>query len=408
MRRREQLSPEVLDDLAALDAALSGDPVDHEHRELAMLVSDVRASAPRMSPQLAARLETGMAGGFEGRLRLPTMRPWLLAPAAGGLAAVAIALVVVLGANDAPSPDSLSPRPGMTAKAGEGSTPEALVDEAAPRPAGPIAVAPGGAAGSGAQTSGAPLREAARRAATPPPAAAFDRTLRAPGPRKQERSAVITLEASPDDVEDVADKVIRTTDRFGGIVRSSSIGAGDDLGAQATFDLRIPSARLDAALAALSELGHVTQRMQDQLDITGSFTTVQERLSDARAERHGLQRALARATTAQQVQSLKLRLREATSRVGRLKGDLAALRRRADYSTVSVSVHASDRASEDGGGTWTPGDAAHDAWGLLLLAAGIVLVAAAVAIPIVLLGLLGVAGTRAVRQRKRDGALESA
>src|SRR2546423_7904028 len=76
------------DDLAIIDAALRG---EDDGSELASLVADVRASAPRMSPALERRLEDVMRPEpvREGRRRW-----WLLAPA-GGVAALVAGVVAV-------------------------------------------------------------------------------------------------------------------------------------------------------------------------------------------------------------------------------------------------------------------------------------------------------------------------
>jgi hypothetical protein len=201
---------------------------------------------------------------------------------------------------------------------------------------------------------------------------------------------------------------VRTVDRFGGIVASSAIGSDESSG-EATFELRIPTGRLDDALAALSKLGHVAQRRQSLVDITRSFTSVQDRLSDARAERRGLLRALAGAATQRQVDSLRARLRDVRSRIARRSGDLDALRRRADLSRVSVTVRADGtRPGAGSGGSWSPSDAARDALRVLEVIAGVALVALAVLAPLALLAALVALGVRSGRRRRREGALDAA
>jgi hypothetical protein len=138
---------------------------------------------------------------------------------------------------------------------------------------------------------------------------------------------------------------------------------------------------------------------------------VKDRLADARAERRGLLRALARATTPAQIDSLKARLRDARSTIGRLDGDLAALRRRADLSTVSLTIHGAARKAGGGapsGGGWSPGDAAHDALRVLEVMVGVALVALAIAAPLGLLGLAIALGARSFRRRGRERALNPA
>jgi len=277
---------------------------------------------------------------------------------------------------------------------------------AEPAPAGPSATtaSPSGGGGFAATDPSAPSSSAARAKRAPAPVNPLARE------RKVQREAQLVLTVPNDKVESASDGVIRTVDRFGGIVAVSS---SSKQGAQAlaTFDLRIPTDRLDDALAALSRLGHVSERNQDLVDITGSFTSVQDRLSDARAERRGLLKALGRASTQQQIDSLRARLRTVRSQIARLNGDLAALRRRADLSTVNVTIRGTAKgsaAAPGSGGEWSPGDAAGDALRVLEVSAGVALIALAVMLPLALLGFVAWLGVRATRNRRRESALDSA
>ncbi len=66
----------------------------------------------------------------------------------------------------------------------------------------------------------------------------------------------MTLSTAPDEVQSVSDAVIRTVQSLGGVVASSQIATGDRR--SATFDLRLPTARLDRAIAELSKLANVS------------------------------------------------------------------------------------------------------------------------------------------------------
>jgi len=411
MRRLDPLTPDEARELDALDRALAGDPVDPSLRELEELVSDIRATAPAMSPAFAARLQRDVEDGFpepseSPRLRRP--RHWVLLPAGGVLAAALVALVVALGQGGG-SPvatPNIAQAPQEAARDAGGSAGSAPADSAATSSGDQTAaphepdtlIAPGGVAAAPAP--------AARLQAAPSPSVAKSGV-----PRKVVRSAELSLEAPFAQVGKVSDDVIRTVDRFGGIVASSSIDDAGGASSQANFDLRIPTGRLDDALAALSKLGHVANRTQNLQDITSSFTSVQDRLSDARAERRGLLRALAAATTQAQIDSLKARLRDSASTISRLDGDLASLRRRADLSTVNLSITGvgkTDDGATGGGGNWSPGDAAGDALRVLEVIAGVTLIALAIGVPLGLLGLAIALAARSSRRRGRERALDPA
>lgn len=400
MRPRDTLTPEQRRDLEAIDRALAGKPVEYELRELEDLVSDIRATAPEMSPGFAARLEHDVSAGFPTPREQPSPirrpgRRWLLLPAGGALAAVLVALVVVLAGNDGNG--EITSFSGETAE---------LPAAAAQRDSG------------GAAAKGESADESAREPApASPQASSSARVAPAPvppvadaqGPRKVERSASMALETPAGDFEQTTDAVNAVVARFGGIVASSQIGESDAAGGEATFDLRIPTDRLDRALAALAKLGHVTERSQGLQDITGSFRSAQERLTDVRAERRGLLRALERATTQGQIDSLKAQLRSVGAQISTLEGRLSALRRRADLATVGLTVRGtSESGATGGGGQWTPGDAAGDALRVLEVAAGILLVALAVLVPLGLVGAAVALGVRLGRRRRREAALDPA
>ena len=100
------------------------------------------------------------------------------------------------------------------------------------------------------------------------------------------------------------------------------------------------------------------------------------------------------------------------SQIARLNGDLDALRRRADLSSVSLVVRGTAAepggGSGSGGGGWSPGDAAHDALRVLEVIAGVALIALAIAAPLGLLAALVAIGVRVTRRRRREGALDPA
>jgi hypothetical protein len=395
MRRRDPLTPAARRELDALDRALAGEPVDDALHELEALVRDVRASAPQMRPDFAERLERELAGGFAGaapaapparRRRRP--RRTLMLSTAGTVAAALAALVVVLGQGSQQEPSQLArpetpQAPSGARERGGGQAVGAQADRATADPA----------------TSAAPPMAGGAIAPQPPASVA-------PGaPRRVERSADLVLETPASRLRRTADDVVRTVDRFGGIVASSTTAA-DDRGGDATFDLRIPAARLDDALAALSRLGHVAERRQSLQDITASLGSLRDRLADARAERRTLLRALGRATTRAQIDSLRARLRITRSTISRLNGDLASLRRRAELARVAVTVRGVER--ETGGGGWSPRDALGDAARILEVMAGVAVVALAVAVPLGLLGAALAFGARGLRRRGRERALDPA
>jgi len=413
MRPRDTLTPEQERELEAIDRVLADEPVEFELRELEELVRDIRATAPEMTPAFAARLEHDVAEGFPTPREEPvrvraSSRRWVLLPALGSLAAVIVALVIVLGGGNSPSTSG-----------SETSSPTAQTEQASPSAGSATAsddAVSGGGGGESSAASGAtadraaPVQPAPAASAVPAPAASGKAVAPEVSKRQVQRNAALTLQTPDGKFAETTDRVGVVVAQFGGIVANSQIGSTDESGGEATFELRIPTDRLDRALAALAKLGHVTERSQSLDDITGSFTSAQERLTDARAERRGLLRALGRASTQTQIGSLKAQLRNVGSQISGLKGQLASLRRRADLATVNLTVRggAGSSGATGGGGHWTPGDAAGDAVRVLEVLAGVLLIGLAVLLPAGMIGVAIAFGVRLGRRRRREAALDSA
>lgn len=363
----------------------------------ALFAEDVRAIAEPMPPALKARLEERVAAGFPAERkqhrerRLPR---WAL-PAMGVAASALIALVVVFSVT----------RDSTTGLSGAGSGDSAATLAAPAESSEQAAPAIGSGRAGGAESFQDESAQAPKAAAPLEPQAD---TLRRE--RKVERSVDLTLRVGAGQLEDAADGVVRTTQRLGGYVADSQVSARGR-GGSASFTLRVPTKRLDQATAQLSKLGHVTSLNQSSHDITGAFVSVEERLSDARAERKALLRALAKATTPAQIASIRARIRQNRSEIARYKGELNALRRRADLSMISVEVVArgkANAAAPGGDDDWSPGDAAKDALRVLEVAAGVLLIAVAALIPVLLIGGAAYLGGRSARRRRREHALDAA
>lgn len=378
MRRREStLDPAVAAELEALEAALAGDPAAEP--ELAALVRDVRAEAPAMQPHFRARLDRRAELGFERALprRRFQLRP--LVPALGVAGCVLAALVAVVLSTGNGSNDSAGSRGGAGA---------------------PLAATQPESADSAKSSGGAGSTSSGSAAASP--ARVAPQATRA---RRVERST--RLELTTTDVQKASDGVVRATQAAGGFVQSSQIATGD-AHSTASFVLRVPTSRLDDALARLSRLGHVKSLQQSADDITGSYDSASARLAEARAERRGLLRALAKATTAEQISSLRARIADNRTELQRYQREFNAVRNRANYATVGVDVTGTARkqAAAPSGGSWTPGDAAHDAVRVLEISAGVALIALAVLIPLGLVGAAGGFAALALRRRRREAALQ--
>ncbi len=187
------------------------------------------------------------------------------------------------------------------------------------------------------------------------------------------------------------------------------MASGTD-GGGAQFALRIPSARLSQALAALSRLpdAHVLARSDDQVDVNQAYVSIRRRLANARAEREGVVRALAAADSEDETLRLRYRLDVLEQTIAQAERAQRGLDRRIDYSTVAVSVRTDDRTDGGAGGPFTVGRAFHDAGRVLEVAAGVAVITAAALLPLALLLACLWPLARTLRRRQREQALDAA
>ena len=223
--------------------------------------------------------------------------------------------------------------------------------------------------------------------------------------RVQERSASITLAASPPEVQAVADGVSRLATEQGGYVISSQVNVQHERGGEATLSLSVPSARLTQVLSAFARLAPVRAQSQSLQDITDSYESARRTLADAVAERSALLRALARASTQGQIESLRRRLSLAGGAIARAKASLQSVSQRAARSRVEVSVLAAARAGDKRS---TLARGVHDAGHLLAVVLVVLLIALAVLVPLIALIAIVVMAARRWRRLQREQALDRA
>ena len=422
-RDRTPLPQDVARELAALDAALAGDPVDPDLIDLGALAVQVRDARPRPDAGVVARLDERAAAGFAPRRssQAPHPRRRLgvsLAAASIALAAIVGVAVLRSGVDQQAGIVATAPHPAEATTGDVAAQKRSALSERAARRqsaarsrdaarSGSAALSESVAPGGGSSTTVTPAPKA-----TPAPAVEAAPTVAPTGApaRSVERGAGLHLAALPGGLDDVASGIVRTTDALGGYVVSSSVDSRGSRGS-ATFDLRVPAARLQTALARLSQLARVRSRTQSSLDVTGSVVAVRTRLDALKAERRGVLRQLAAATTPPDTTRARDRIHVLDVRIARAQAARAALHRRTAYSTINVEVTTQRRSSgavTTGGGSWTPGDALHDALRVLSVALGAALVALAALLPLGLLAAAGFGAWRLTAARRRHHALDPA
>src|SRR5262249_33258126 len=143
--------------------------------------------------------------------------------------------------------------------------------------------------------------------------------------RVQQRAASLTLAPKPEAVQSVADGVAQLAVREGGFVQSSQVNRQSGSPGSAELRLSVPSARLSGTLAAVGRLARVRAESKSLQDITDEYGASRRKLADAVAERQALLRALARAGTQAQVESLRKRIALAAASITRARTAFGAI-----------------------------------------------------------------------------------
>jgi hypothetical protein len=420
MRQRDELplDPEIAAQLDAIDATLAGDPVDPAFAEIAELALLVRAERPAVRPGFAAELDeraarrfapassSGATSGLRARAR---SRLW---PAAGALATAltaAIVAVVVLSSGHASRPrplDGLVKAPQNVAASTTATSTTATSSSAASAPAAG-ALTPNAAAAPAATTPSA-------KTASPPATATFGPAASSVQPhqngRKTVQSAQLALTVAPARIDAVAQEAFDAIGTENGIVEHSNVTSGT--GGYADIQLSVPNANLGETMTRLSSLrfATVSQRTDISQDVNDQYVNDVRALRDARALRTSLLKQLAAAVTQQQIDSLNARIHDAEATIAGDERTLDSLNKKVNLSQIDLTINSGPvpvPLGTSSGGGFTLHRAVHDAGRVLVVVAGVALIALAVLVPLALLVALAAWIAATLRRRGREQALDA-
>ena len=145
-------------------------------------------------------------------------------------------------------------------------------------------------------------------------------------------------------------------------------------------------------------------RTESLEDITGSFLSAQERIEELEADREGTLTRLADADTEVEAQVLRRELGAVNAQLRSVRTELEEDRQRVRLVPVTVSIVTEEGAGDDG--DWGLEEAIEDAGDVLSTAAGVILVAGAVLLPLAVVALLVALILRTRTGRARDRALD--
>jgi Domain of unknown function (DUF4349) len=420
----EPIDPEVAASLDAIDAVLAGEPVGAEYAELAEIALLLTGERPQARPAFAERMDERVARRF-AQVPPPSAakkprRSWAGFWQASGAMAAGVALIVGIAIVASGHNGSSSESSSSASSAGSS---QELTATPATSSGGGGSSAAASSAGAGTQAhrnAAAPNSEEKSAASAPAATTASGSAGSTAAPslqppttgRKVVQSAQLQLAAAPNRIDNVAQQVYNVIGQLDGIVVRSTITQTGGLDGSANFQLSVPSASLGQAMSQLSSLHYasVLSRTDASQDITDQYGAAKRALSDARALRTSLLKQLASATTTEQIDSLKVQIRDAEASISSDEAALARLNHQVGFSQLALDISARTApapAAHHSGG-FGIGRAAHDAGRVLTVAAGVALIAIAALIPVALVAALLWWVGSAIRRRRREQALDSA
>jgi hypothetical protein len=414
MRTADPFEPEVEAALEAIDATLAGDPVDPDHAELAELALILRGDRPTVGDPFATAMDARVHDRFAKsgpRGARPSRRPlrgWIVWAPAGALAAVALVVVLVTLVPGGGGSSSSSDVHAVKAAAGSGVVSSSSASAPSSAGAGSAASSSSAGAAAGGFSAGGSGTTTSGSGTAPPP------TAPSGGHRQVVQSARLALSTRPGRINAVSQRVFRVVGRESGYVAHSSVTVDGSPQSRARMELSVPSANLRRTLIALTQVpgATVVSSTSASQDITAQVGGAGRRLAEARALLRSLLTRLATADTTEQIDSLKAQIRDANVTIDRDQAALTGLHRRVQYSRIALTIQGSapaESGGHDGSGSgFTLHRAGHDAVRVLVVAAGVLLIALAVAIPLSLVGALLAWLWLRLRRHRRESALERA
>jgi hypothetical protein len=203
------------------------------------------------------------------------------------------------------------------------TSPARYAQAAAPRPAQPGGAPAAGAAGGGSASSSGDAQE--RRAA--------DDAHR--GPLLIYQGA---LYLSVFEVPQTQRAVIAIATELGGYLSRQDA---------TTVVVRVPASKFHEAVARVEQVGDVTARSIEALDVSEEFRDLTLRLRNAEAVRDRLMGIMAQARTVEEALAVQRELTQITELIERLKGRLQWLGDRLAYSTLTVYFRPAQTAGTD-------------------------------------------------------------
>jgi len=186
---------------------------------------------------------------------------------------------------------------------------------------------------------------------------------------------------------------------FGGYLGNTSLSAGENQVRSATIELKIPSARFDAALAGLEPIGTVESVSSTAEDVGEEFVDITARVANAKRLEERLISLLAtRAGKLEEVLAVERELARVREEIERYEGRIRFLKTRVATSTLAVTVHEKAPLVSVSPGENVIVEAFKNAWRNFVRFIAALIASLGVLIPLAAVGIVAWIGWRRIRR----------
>lgn len=329
---------------------------------------------------------------------------WTLATAGAGFVAIALAYGVITGVQGGESDQAASAEATSTVAAEPDAETHGRTRLSAPP----------SPAGQPMTTTVATLDD--RNAEAAPPSAAAGSTSGGagastlpPGRRLVNYTASMRLRVSDvDELSRTTREAMRIARRLGGFVASVQYATPKGEEGEASLTLRVPTAKVQEAIADLSDLGVIVSQSIRITDLQDRVNDDTEQIARVRRTIRRLQARLEQPISPDRRFRLELQLEQARATLKNLTDRREATVRRARLSTISVALTTREAAEQPPAPPGRIERAARNAASLLAKEVAAVVYVLIAASPLLLLGAAALLAARAQRRRLDERLLEQA
>ena len=251
----------------------------------------------------------------------------------------------------------------------------------------------GGGEGGGMDEQGAPEARAALDSGGGDAGFTTSVSLPTVGPRVI-KNARLTVEVGRDRLPDAVQDVVGIAEGAGGFVLSTELS--DERAGTGTIVVRVPAEEFEGALASIGDLGDVERRTVSGEDVSEEFVDLEARLRNFEAQEAVLLRLMDRATTIGETIRVQRELTGVQLEVERIRGRLRFLEDRTSLGTITVGMR---EAGAVVASQTTLEKAFEQAGEAALTVVSMLIVALGFAIPLAVLGLIGLLAFKMLRPR---------